>query len=286
LSDSSYLTPTVALVNTHQAEVKRGERFQFGANWTRFLTHLNDTRIAQAQASLCEFLGVTDLKGKRFLDAGSGSGLFSLAARKLGAEVHSFDYDAQSVACTTELKARYFRNDPQWTVEEASVLDPEYLNRLGEFDVVYSWGVLHHTGAMWDGLQNVTHRVRPGGKLFVAIYNDQGWISKYWYAAKRAYVSNPFMRQLVLWLHMPYLFGVRVLVRAITRRGLLERGMSVWHDMIDWIGGYPFEVARPEGIFEFYRQQGFVLTKLKTCGARHGCNEFVFQRVQGTVPAV
>lgn len=271
------VAPT-ALISTHKAEVNRGERFEFGANWSRFLLHLDDKRIHQAQASLCEYLGVSTLQGKRFLDAGSGSGLFSLAARKLGAEVHSFDYDAQSVSCTAALKARYFANDAHWRVEEASVLDDNYLRRLGSFDVVYSWGVLHHTGAMWKALQLAGDRVAPGGKLFVAIYNEQGWISRYWRAVKRSFVSNRLARYLMLWLHAPYLYGARVLVRAIKQRGHLDRGMSVWHDMIDWLGGYPFEVARPEEIFDFFHRQGFELTKLKTCGARHGCNEFVFQR--------
>jgi 2-polyprenyl-6-hydroxyphenyl methylase/3-demethylubiquinone-9 3-methyltransferase len=93
----------------HANEVAAGQRFEFGANWLRFLEMLNDERIAQAEQSLCDMLGVSDLLGKSFLDVGSGSGLFSLAARQLGATVHSFDYDPQSVACTQELKRWYFR---------------------------------------------------------------------------------------------------------------------------------------------------------------------------------
>src|ERR1044072_5239228 len=101
-------------------------------------------------------LEVDNLLGKKFLDVGSGSGLFSLAARRLGAQVHSFDYDPQSVACTGELRRRYFPDDLHWVVQQGSVLDQGYLASLGSFDVVYAWGVLHHTGAMWRALDNIT----------------------------------------------------------------------------------------------------------------------------------
>ena len=262
----------------HAIEVSRSGRFEFGANWARFLSLVNEDRIAQAENSLRGMLGVSDLQGKRFLDLGSGSGLFSLAARRLGAAVHSFDYDPKSVGCTQGLKRRYFAEDTQWLIEEGSVLDREYLARLGQFDVVYSWGVLHHTGAMWQALDNVAPLVVGGGKLFLAIYNDQGLISRYWVRIKALYARNSWMRGPLICAHAPYLFGLRWLVRKMTRRLTLDRGMSLWHDMVDWVGGFPFEVARPDLIFRFYKQKNFVLFELKTCGGKHGCNEFVFTR--------
>jgi len=109
-------------MTTHTLEIQQGQRFEFGKNWQRFLSVLNDERIAEAEKSLRAMLETESLSGKSFLDVGSGSGLFSLAAMRLGAaRVHSFDYDPQSVACTRELKRRYFPDAHHWTIEEGSV---------------------------------------------------------------------------------------------------------------------------------------------------------------------
>lgn len=112
------------------------------------MKRLDQTQVRQAERSLQRMLDVEDLRGRSFLDVGCGSGLFSLVARRLGATVHSFDVDPQSVACAEELRRRYFTDDSRWVIEPGSVLDEESLSGLGEWDVVYAWGVLHHTGAL------------------------------------------------------------------------------------------------------------------------------------------
>ncbi len=269
-----------------QREVAAGERFAFGENWRQFLAVLNDSRIAKAEESLRHMLQVPDLTGKSFLDIGSGSGLFSLAARRLGASVYSFDYDPQSVACAQELRRRYFTSDPQWQISEGSILDAGYLAGLGQFDIVYSWGVLHHTGSMWQALDNAAALVAPGGKLFIAIYNDQGKISDRWRSVKRTYNRLPrplrFLVTVPVLVHLYWRSAVKDLLRLkpfhTWRNYHKERGMSPWRDLVDWVGGYPFEVAKPEAIFDFYLSRGFALTRLVTCGGSLGCNEYVFQR--------
>jgi 2-polyprenyl-6-hydroxyphenyl methylase/3-demethylubiquinone-9 3-methyltransferase len=274
---------------THGQEVRAGDRFAFGKNWASFLAVLDDQRINEAQASLKTMLGATDLAGKTFLDVGSGSGLFSLAARRLGARVTSFDYDPQSVACTRELKRRYFEGDSDWTVQEGSVLDDDYLASLGPFDVVYSWGVLHHTGAMWTALRNVDSRVAAQGLLYIAIYNDQGPASKRWLAVKKLYNRLPRVIALAFAVLVYFPFELKMFLGQ-TLRGRpaayfsaianykAKRGMSWSHDKIDWIGGLPFEVAKPEAIFEFYTARGYQLIKLSTCAGGLGCNQYVFRR--------
>lgn len=273
-------------MSEHYLEVAKGERFKFGENWSRFISLLNDQRIAIAEQSLKEFLEVDNLYGKSFIDIGSGSGLFSLSARRLGARVHSFDYDPQSVACTQELKQRFYPDDASWSVEQGSVLDKDLMNSLGTFDVVYSWGVLHHTGQMWQALENVAPLVNPGGQLFIAIYNDQGRASSVWKKIKQVYCKFPdSLKFIVLWPTFARLWGPTILRDLVAGRPLHSwrnyssvRGMSPWRDVVDWVGGYPFEVAKPEEIFNFYKARGFSLQNLRTCAGGIGCNEFVFRK--------
>jgi len=275
----------------HQAEVARGERFEFGKNWSAFLSVLDNERIAKAEQSLREMLDVDSLDGKTFLDIGSGSGLFSLAARRLGAKVHSFDFDTNSFACTQELRNRYFPNDMNWRVEQGSALDADYLHSLSKFDIVYSWGVLHHTGEMWRALENAVIPTKPGGKLFIAIYNDTGSQAKRWHWIKKTYCRLPrvlktpfaiaailpdegksFVKSLITLKPQNY-------IRSWTQYKT-GRGMNRWHDIIDWVGGYPYEVATVDEIFEFYKARGFSLTKVKSGGVGLGCNEFVFDKLK------
>ncbi|HET6585778.1 MAG TPA: class I SAM-dependent methyltransferase, partial [Nannocystaceae bacterium] len=226
------------------------------------------------------------LAGRTFLDAGCGSGLFSLAARNLGARVRSFDFDRDSVSTTMALRDRFRPDDPDWIVGEGSVLEPEFLAGLGTFDVVYCWGVLHHTGEMWRGLDNVIARVGAGGQLFVSIYNRQAVWTHVHTAMKRAYVqSGPIARTGILAGFAGFQVARSFAADALRLRNPVARyldtggrGMSVWHDWVDWVGGYPYEVATPEQVFEAVVAHGFVLTTLRTCGGHAACNQFVFRR--------
>ncbi len=270
-------------------ESSSDKRFAFGENWQRFLAVVDEDRIREAEQSLCSMLRVRDLSGKQFLDVGCGSGLFSLAARRLGAEVSSFDLDAQSIACSEEMRHLYAPNDTHlWRIQKGSILDDSFLQSLGRWDIVYAWGVLHHTGALWTALGNAAGLVKPGGMLFISIYNDQGMWSRCWLMLKKLYVSSKLGRILATSLGTSYfvLAGLKSdLLRlrnplASYRSYRTKRGMSIWFDWIDWFGGYPFEVASPSNIVDFFVERGFVLTSLRTVGSSLGTNQFVFRRDQ------
>ena len=152
---------------------------------------------------------------------------------------------------------------------------------------MYAWGVLHHTGALWTALDNVVIPVTPGGRLFVAIYNHQQYWTPLHTWLKRTYVSLP---RLLRWPMAAVLVAFQVLKGLAKDLTLLRnplaryrdynrsRGMSWWHDCLDWIGGYPFETATPEQVFEFFQRRGFVLERLTTCGGGPGCNQFVLRK--------
>lgn len=268
-------------MSTAQEEVQQGTRFAFGRNWASFLETLDEGRIQIAVASLQQLLKTSDLSGQTFLDMGCGSGLFSLAAYRLGARVTSIDFDPGSVACAETLRSRFADDAGRWTINGGSALDGPFLRSLGEFDVVYSWGVLHHTGAMWTALDHMVPLVRPGGLLALALYNDQGWRSRAWLRVKQIYCRSTLGRCAMTAVFFPWFFIRTCLVSAVRRRNDFadyrrKRGMSIAHDWVDWLGGLPFEVATFNEVQSLFERQGFTLIN-QTRTHRLGCSEFVFR---------
>ena len=271
---------------TFISEILEGERFQFGENWKEFLKNCGEPQINHAELTLKDLLEMDTLRGKTFLDIGSGSGIHSLAACRLGAKVHSFDYDPSSVWCTTQLRNRFFPDDLNWKIEQGSVLDKTYLESLGCFDIVYAWGVLHHTGDMWKAIELTKHCVAPNGILILAIYNDQGWLSNIWRFIKRTYNILPDFLKPILTISIGIILWTPTMVLDFFRghpfyswkNHFHNRGMSPWHDIVDWVGGYPFQVARRKTVIDFLTKFDFHLQKMISAGRRSGNNQFVFRR--------
>ena len=210
-------------------------------------------------------LGTDTLKGSSFVDIGCGSGLFSLVARRLGAKAHSFDYDPQSVNCASELRNRYFPNDPEWTVEAGSALDWDYLKSLGAFDVVYSWGA-YTIPATWRWLWRMqlvwSRPVASSSLLFTPI---KVVIAAGGFGSKDSTTdSSKLSRSVIVGLCIAHFWWKPLLADLLSghpgrswKQYQENRGMYPVHDAVDWVGGYPFEVATPELIFDFYRDRGF-----------------------------
>lgn len=276
-------------VDKFREEVAKGQRFEFGKNWKSFLQKLNDKRIFASQSSLSSMLGLKSLSDKSFLDVGSGSGLFSLAAKNLGANVTSFDFDESSVWCTSELKKRYYKNDDSWVVMQGSALDSDFLDELGQFDIVYSWGVLHHTGKMWAAIDNCLKQVNDNGIFFISIYNDQGIKSHFWWIVKWLYnklprvFKKPFAFSAGVFVTFLMLLKYTLMLQPMVVLGPIfnykqNRGMSMLTDIVDWYGGFPYEFATYDYLVDYVQSKGFELQRGKEASSL-GCHELVFKRI-------
>ncbi len=264
-------------------------RYSFGENWRDYSAHLDEGRINEAEKSLQTLLALERLDGLRFIDIGSGSGLFSLAARRLGARVCSFDYDLVSVECTSALRARFFPDDSQWRVEQGSVLDATYLAKLGTFDVVYSWGVLHHTGAMYDAIRNAAGLVASDKIFAFALYRKTRlcWLwklEKRWYAG-----ASPAARRVadsiyISLMRLAFLVSGRDFKSYVANYRSI-RGMNYINNVRDWLGGYPYESISPAEVKKFMTSIDFAHERSDTRPYStglfgSGCDEFVYRRVR------
>lgn len=269
--------------SSYEKDYKNLNHFSFGKNWQNFLSSLTEQRIKVAKKSLQDWLG-NNLKNKTFVDVGCGSGLFSLAAYKLGAkQIVSIDVDEFSLRCAKELHKRE-GSPTNWTIHAGSALDEKFMKSLGSYDIVYSWGVLHHTGDMYAALKNTSSLVAPKGRLFIALYNNNQKImegtSPFWLKIKSFYNSCGALHKKTLEIIyiVYYIVGLTLNgvnpITYITRYDSL-RGMSFWIDIKDWLGGLPYEYASIETIVKFFNRAGFKADRTRAARSI-GCNEFLF----------
>lgn len=259
---------------------EREERisFSFGENWRSFLGTLDAASVERAGADIDGWLGEGRVRGQRVVDIGSGSGLHSLAFHLKGAaEVVSLDSDPESVHATRTLWERAGR-PPTWSVSKGSILDDEFVASLGAFDIVYAWGVLHHTGDMWKAVANTCNLGRTGGVYWIAIYRKGHRYQKDVAVKRRYNAASPLVKKLMVYRH-----ALRVMAyRLVSRRNPLAwneptaRGMNVYHDIVDWLGGLPYEVASLDEVVSFCRDRG--LKPIRVQEAREGgCSIFTFR---------
>jgi 2-polyprenyl-6-hydroxyphenyl methylase/3-demethylubiquinone-9 3-methyltransferase len=266
---------------------KRNAHFDFGANWISFIKGISDAQVAEAVRSMKRLFPDGELRGKSFLDIGSGSGLSMLAALKLGAnEAIGIDLDEHSVEAARSCLTRFAPEDT-WAVSRASVFDltPELFKR---FDVVHSWGVLHHTGDMWSALERAAAMVVSDGFLAIAVYRKTASCN-FWRKEKYVYSHMPMVVQApIRWLYQAaFLTGkIGLLQNPFTHLGAYrqKRGMSWTHDVHDWLGGYPYESATPEEVRKKFSALGFRMVREKISPTRaaglfgSGCSEYIARR--------
>jgi SAM-dependent methyltransferase len=258
--------------------------YEFGKNWTRYVKRsFNDERVEIAKRHLLNFIGRSDLQGVDFLDIGCGSGIHSLGAFRAGAgPIRSFDYDPDSVAATKMLR-QYAGEPANWIVESGDVLNEDFINSLGQWNFVYSWGVLHHTGDVWRALGNAQRTVAQNGTFYIALYSaDVQSDPEFWLKIKKEYNNaGPWKRWRMewwyVWAHVMYrrVGNFPDLIKRIIQYRV-SRGMSFFADVRDWLGGWPMQFVRDQEVIDFLeKKHGFKLANIKTGEA---CTEFVFRR--------
>ena len=260
-----------------------GISFSFGKNWKKYLSSLTIEKIQIAKQSLKDFLG--NITGKTCIDIGSGSGIFSYLMYVLGAkEVTSIDVDLFSVQCAQYLK-RKVKNPEIWKIYQGSILDDSFISQFDKYDIVYSWGVLHHTGNMWKAIKNAASLVNDNGILFIAIYNKTRR-SKFWLKVKKVYNLSPQIgKKLMNFILLSVMYFILPIISLKNPLNLLKnykkkRGMDPMIDIRDWLGGYPFEVATFKEVVNFLKKidQNLRLIKYHKVNLNASeNNEFVFK---------
>lgn len=272
--------------------------FSFGLNWQRyFKLYVDESAIQRAKESLLIYLEPSEYKNKVFVDIGCGSGIFSLAALMLDCKkVISFDKDLKSIETTRSIQQKFdylIENENHWEIAQGDILDDNYTRQLDNLgDIVYSWGVLHHTGSMWKAIENAAKIVKNNGYFIIALYNHAP-SSMFWLKIKKKYNNHGyFVRFFLITVLLLERFLGRFLLDKNPFRN--KRGMSVFIDVVDWLGGYPYEFVCADKVVDFVKQLGFDLISTPTklpCGENMksscldkirsrntGCNEFVFRR--------
>jgi SAM-dependent methyltransferase len=258
--------------------------FSFGKNWEQFIrTNFSEERIEIARQHLLNFLDMRDLAGKYFLDIGCGSGIHSLAAFKSSAQrIASFDVDPYSVATTKKIHEMY-GSPANWQIAQGSILEDTFLRTVEPADIVYSWGVLHHTGNVWQAIRNAATFLKPGSIFYIAIY-DKTPDTPYWIDIKKKYnrstgLGKKLMEFSYVWRAFFKTASLSRIKQSIAyiKNYKTSRGMEFWTDVKDWLGGWPYEPATQEEICRFCEETlGLERIKVKTGEANI---EYLFKKI-------
>ncbi|MDQ8757230.1 class I SAM-dependent methyltransferase [Sphingosinicella sp. LHD-64] len=268
------------------------EHFEFGENWLDYSRRIDDEAILEAEKGLRKLIPAELIKSARFIDIGCGSGLHSLAALRLGAaEVVAIDIDPNSVQATQDLLSRQ-APEAKTTTRLLSIFDADSAD-LGQFDIVYSWGVLHHTGAMWEAVERAARLVAPQGLFALALYERRP-SCVFWFREKKLYMKAPeVVRKLLRGLYKAAFYAGLLMTGRNPVRYVQTyksaRGMNFYNDVHDWMGGYPYESASVDEVRDRMQAMGFEIAAvypikkgLRLLGT--GCAEFTLIRASAAQP--
>ncbi len=262
-------------LQTEQDEIT----FSFGENWQSYLETVSEKEIESSKKDILNWLSPDNIQGKRVIDIGSGSGVHSLSFYLLKVNsLYSLDYDQNSVDATKTLWEKSNQPD-NWTVTQGSILDKELVHTLGTFDIVYSWGVLHHTGSMWEAIENAASLVKPGGLFWISLYTKGSRYTKDLNLKKKYNRSSAWGKRLMVWKSILRFMLVRLyhLQNPFAWNQKTERGMNTYHDIIDWLGGLPYEVASADEILQFGRDNQLELIRIQAATER-ACTSYLLRR--------
>ncbi len=262
-------------------------QFDFGKNWQDFsFQALTQEKVIQTKESFQHLIDDMDLRGKSFLDIGFGQGLSLLTACEKGALAVGTDINEKCLDVFQHNKQYFPRttNNVDVPIVIGSILDPKVVDQLhaaspglSGYDIVHSWGVLHHTGNMKKAIQHTASLVNADGCLVLAIYNRH-WSSPLWKQIKRFYCMTPPPAQnLIISLFYPIIYLAKYAVTGKDPKKKM-RGMDFYYDVIDWVGGYPYEYATRSELESMTTGLGFRLVKCIPSEVPTGCNEFIFQK--------
>jgi len=273
----AYIETVILVLNK---TIEENMRFEFGKNWQSFSKiALDKQKINQARNDFQELFSGIDLKDKSFIDIGFGQGLTLIFAREAGSNALGIDIDRDNIYALREILKHFpGQNEPKTRI--VSILDKKFIdsqNSQNCYHIVHSWGVLHHTGSMYEAITNASNLVSEGGYFVISIYNKH-WSSPVWRMIKWFYNKSPVpMRKLLIGIFYVVIYIAKLIVTGKNPK-IEHRGMEFLHNVIDWIGGYPYEYASTKNITKFVNLLGFETLKINPARVPTGCNEFVFRK--------